>query len=285
MSSHTPLSALADPFSLAKLQILLVPVHAHAPISKSTFHHYTEVIKGHQTLRTDELVPPFHPELPRGGGPNPRLRFFPHLTSPGGYGGHGRNGGGGGSGHQVHLTYTHSPPAKHLYPLSLFRISEFPLVVIGIAVDGEEDTFSRTQEHQEVEGYKLSDEEMEGDIGEGEATPTLPTSSKSKSASSQGALETAFDRTLSSLFPSTSPFPLVKRLVVVPNPNLGANARKERKGKGEGEVLYAPRQGLEQWITKLIGEVVGDALGELGVIVSLLGLICSRCTQEKLITR
>lgn len=158
-------------------------------------------------------------------------------------------------------------------------------MVIGIAVDGEEDVFSRTQEHQEVEGYKLSDEEMEADIGEGEATPTLPTSSRSKSASSQDALEAAFDRTLSYLFPSTSPFPLVKRLVVVPNPNLGANASKERKGKGEGEVLYAPREGLEQWITKLIGEVVGDALGELGVIVSLLGLICSRCTQEKLITR
>lgn len=147
-------------------------------------------------------------------------------------------------------------------------------MVIGIAVDGGEDTLSRTQKDQEVEGYKLSrGEEMEGDIGEGEATPTLPRwfdPSESKPASSQVTPETAFDHTLSSLFPSTSPFPLVKRLVVVPNPSLGAHASKERKDKREGEVWYAPQEGLGQWMTQLVGGAVGDALGELGVIAASL---------------
>lgn len=156
-------------------------------------------------------------------------------------------------------------------------------MVIGIAVDGGEDTLSRTQKDQEVEGYKLSrGEEMEGDIGEGEATPTLPRwfdPSESKPASSQVTPETAFDHTLSSLFPSTSPFPLVKRLVVVPNPSLGAHASKERKDKREGEVWYAPQEGLGQWMTQLVGGAVGDALGELGVIVSLVILISSTCAQ------
>lgn len=156
-------------------------------------------------------------------------------------------------------------------------------MVIGIAVDGGEDTLSRTQKDQEVEGYKLSSgEEMEGDIGEGEATPTLPTwinPSKAKSASLQVTPETAFDHALSSLFPSNSPFPLVKRLVVVPNPNLGADGSEERKNRGEGGVWYAPREGLGQWMSQLIGEAVGDALGELGVIVSFVVLIYSKRTQ------
>ncbi|ODN75626.1 hypothetical protein L198_08156 [Cryptococcus wingfieldii CBS 7118] len=267
MTSPAPLSTLTDPFSLARLQILVIPVHRpNAPISTSLFDAYLSIIQKHQTLRGDELARPLVSARSRVGSPavggqfggdsNPRMRFFPQLS--------------GGSisasraaiSHQVHLGYTRSPPAKHTYPLSLLRMAGFPLIVLGVSVDAEEE-----------EGYSLGDGDM------GHSTPTAPTFQERTIPSFPPVTpEQAFEDTLASLLPSTSPFPIVKRLLVVPDqiPKTPSSPRKQASpsesssggttGKDHGEVKYAPLEGVENWMTRLLGEVVGDLLGELGVI-------------------
>lgn len=194
---------------------------------------------------------------------DPRLRFFP---------------GGGSSGSNVrisqdphiHLSFPLHPPARHLYPFSLLRLAEFPLIVIGIsASDGDE---SR---------------KTNGDIGEASAsvmTPTDATFGNDAMRKSRLDPTTAFDDALRSLFPDSSPFPLVKRLVMVPSQPprntspTGALGRKNQmwdspnsiKGKerkGEGDVRWALAERADEWIAGLIGEVIGDVIGELGELV------------------
>ncbi|WVQ72946.1 hypothetical protein IAR50_002508 [Cryptococcus sp. DSM 104548] len=271
MTSPAPLSNLTDPFSLARLQVLVVPIHRpNAPISTALFDAYLSIIQKHQTLRGDELARPLVSARSRVSSPavggqftgegNPRMRFFPQI-------------GGGSSSvsraavsHQVHLGFTRSLPAKHTYPLSLVRMAAFPLIVLGVAVDAEG-----------MEGYSLGDEDMET------STPTAPTFQERGIPSFPPlSPEQAFEDTLASILPSTSPFPIVKRLLVVPDqlpktpssPRKQASPAKSSSGgateKDHGEVKYAPLEGVENWMTRLLGEVIGDLLGELGVIATAL---------------
>jgi len=165
----------------------------------------------------------------------------------------------------VHLAYPPHPPARHLSNLSLLRISAFPLVVLGIA----------TAEDEPAEGYNVNDDD-EGDIA--------GSSKASAMAEIGGGLEGSFGETLAGLFPPTSPFPLVKRLIVVPKdtpaPDSSHSSPKKNgdgargaatsgysKGKAGVEVVHAPTEGVEGWLGRLLGEVVGDVLGELGELV------------------
>lgn len=165
----------------------------------------------------------------------------------------------------MHIAYPAHPPARHLSNLSLLRISAFPLVVLGIAVEDEL-----------VHGYSVDIGE-EGDMEESETAALAP------NRSGDGP-EERFREVLTGLFPPTSPFPLVKRLIIVPkdapktrsprsSPNTqGSSSRGvPRFGRDQGrpgaDLVYAPCEGVEGWLGKLLGEVVGDVLGELGELV------------------
>jgi hypothetical protein len=153
-----------------------------------------------------------------------------------------------------------------LYPLSLLRLASFPLVVIGVAVDPG---------NENVQGYSLAEE------AEGEATtPLASTFERPKPLTASQA----FEETIKSLFPASSPFPLVKRMILVPeeipsvksarssptkaDPRAAARAALESKqGSLAADVVRVPSEGSESWIGKLLGEVVGDVLSELGETV------------------
>ncbi|WWD18356.1 hypothetical protein CI109_102806 [Kwoniella shandongensis] len=283
MNVPTSLSSLTDPISLGKVQILLVPVHLpNAPVASSIYDSYLNLIKRHQTLRGDELLRPSFPRSrshSRSSGndaSSSKLRFFPSST--GGSISLSR----GASSNHVHLAYTGNGPARHTYPLSLLRMSAFPLIVLGIAVDP---AGSGDEKGTQIQGYSLQEqdegEDEGGDIGEA-STPTIPTFRNHQiphkpptSSPSQ-----SFDETLEHIFPTTSPFPLVKRLLVVPDriPNAAASPRKQSNGVGAngehgrdaGEVRYAPHDGMESWIGRILSEVVGELLGELGEIATAL---------------
>ena len=260
-STPHPLSSLSDPGSLAKLQILLVPINTpSSSISAHTYTHWSSLIKRHVVLRGDELARPLPPapsSHTRGGTGNPRTRFLPASSST--------SISKGGAPNHVHLAYPAHPPARHLSNLSLLRISAFPLVVLGIA----------TAEDEPAEGYNVNDDD-EGDIA--------GSSKASAMAEIGGGLEGSFGETLAGLFPPTSPFPLVKRLIVVPKdtpaPDSSHSSPKKNgdgargaatsgysKGKAGVEVVHAPTEGVEGWLGRLLGEVVGDVLGELGELV------------------
>jgi len=267
-----PLSSLSDPVSLAKLQILLVPVNTpSSSISAHTFSHWSSLIRRHTVLRGDELARPLPPaptSHARGSTGNPRTRFLPASSST--------SISRGGAPNHVHLVYPAHPPARHLSNLSLLRVSAFPLVVLGIAAEDEP-----------AQGYAVSGDE-EGDIGE-----------PSKTATTRGAgegLDESFGEVLAGSFPPTSPFPLVKRLIVIPKDTAAPHSshsspRKNRasahgtrdsghnKGKSGVEMVYAPAEGVESWLGRLLGEVVGDVLGELGELVSG-GLLAVRTCSE-----
>ena len=256
MTTPQPLSALSDPGQLTKLQILLVPVHApSSPISDQTYTYWTSLIKRHTVLRGDELARPAPSSThTRGGGSNPRARFLPASSSS--------SISKVGAPNHVHLTYPANPPARHLSNLSLLRVAAFPLVVLGIA-----------NEEEAVNGYAIQEEEGDGDIG---------SSSSSAPVRTGEGLSESFQEQLRSLFPPTSPFPLVKRLIVVPKdaPSsytpggtpgravLGSARSGRGKSRASGEIIYAPAEGIESWMGRLLGEVVGDVLGELGELVS-----------------
>jgi hypothetical protein len=159
-------------------------------------------------------------------------------------------------------------------------LASFPLVVIGITVDGG-DTAEETPR-----GYSMAeeDEEESGDLAGG-STPTTSTFSgipgRANGMGGHGGRD-SFDEAVSGLFPQDSAFPLIRRLVVVPSdlprsPNPNTSPRKggfkettrQQKGKGKEEVRYAPGDGGDSWIGGLLGEIVGDVLGELGELVSL----------------
>ncbi|KAK4685431.1 trafficking protein particle complex subunit 9, partial [Tremellales sp. Uapishka_1] len=259
MASPTQLSALGDPLSLAKLQILLVPVHLSpsAPLQAPVYSYWTDLIERHAILRGDEIIPPpsSHSHSHSRRGDDPRRRFFPPSS--------GTSISRTTSFNHVHLAYPSRPPAKHLYPLSLLRLSGFPLVVIGIAVEAPSEP--------EAQGYEV-DGEGEADIGASSSTKTL--------APALAPSIAALEETLKNLLPDTSPFPLVKRLMVVPpetprSPSPRNSPTKKgpappRLGDPGDNVRHAPSEGVESWISRLLGEVVGEVLGELGDLATAL---------------
>jgi hypothetical protein len=275
MSTPPPiLSLVSDPVSLAKIQVLVVPVHhSTGHLSEAIYSHWASLIRRHTTLRGDEIRRPYSLPSANGGGhhrgagaeSDPKLRFFPPPS--------GTSISKTTSNQHVHLAYPTHPPARHLYPLSLLRIASFPLVVIGVAVDA-----GGSSEHGQ--GYRL-DEEDEGEA----ATPQASASTSFNVDYDRPQTPSiAFDKTLQSLFPHTSPFPLVRRLVLVPSeipssrsarssptkadPRAAARAALERGQSRDGpEVLKAPTEGSESWIGRVLGEVIGDVLSELGETV------------------
>jgi hypothetical protein len=278
MSAPPPtLSIISDPVSLAKVQVLVVPVHlSTGHLSEATYGHWSDLIKRHTTLRGDEIRRPYSRQgHQRGGseGGDPKLRFFPPPS--------GTSVSKTTSNQHVHLAFPSHPPAKHLYPLSLLRLAGFPLVVIGVAVDPG---------NEKVQGYSLEEET------EAEAEATTPLASTfDKAQARPPTASQAFDETIKSLFPSSSPFPLVKQMVLVPeeipstrsarssptkaDPRAAARAALER-GQGLGpDIVRVPSEGSESWIGKLLGEVIGDVLSELGETVCC--VLCSLSISAK----
>lgn len=256
-----PLSHLTDPIALGKLQILLVPVHGTSSprqtIPDSIYLHWSDSIRRHASIRSDELIrPDIAPSHVRGGpSSSPRSRFFPSNTAS--------SVSRANVNQHVHLAYPSHPPAKHLFPLSLLRMTAFPLVVIGIGVAPGHD-----------EGYTVDGEG--GDIGEA----STPRQSKFPPHQSNVDPMAALEDTLAGLLPPSSAYPLVKRLVLVPpttpdsphvytSPRKAANGFDKGKGRGAGDVRVAPADGGDAWCGRLIAEVVGELLGELGEIVSV----------------
>ncbi|WVF69319.1 hypothetical protein IAT40_004095 [Kwoniella sp. CBS 6097] len=309
MNAPTPLSPSSDPVSLSKISILLIPVHnPSTPISQTVYSSYLDLVKRYQTLRGDELSRPHVSRSRNAGGadlpPNPRLRFFPPST------GNSISVSRGATTNHVHLSYVNNPPAQHLYSLSLLRMASFPLIVLGISVepDPELDVTEDVQSGESsrtgggtgsgsVKGYSLEEtadeDEESGDIAD-VPTPTAPTFRREDFRGSipdpatrhhQRPVEPehAFTETISSIFPSTSPFPLVKRLLVVPNqlPKSPSSPRKQgsvpipngkASHKDKGYMRFAPSDGVgtEGWLGRVLGEVVGELLGELGEIATAL---------------
>jgi hypothetical protein len=264
MSAPPPtLSIISDPVSLAKIQVLVVPVHlSTGHLSEAIYGHWSDLIKRHTTLRGDEIPRPYSRQgHQRGGGDgDPKLRFFPPPS--------GTSVSKTTSNQHIHLAFPSHPPARHLYPLSLLRLAGFPLVVVGVAVDPG---------NEGVQGYSLEEETEE--------MATTPLASTFDQAHPKPLTPSAaFEETLKSLFPASSPFPLVKRMILVPeeipssksarssptkaDPRAAARAALERgQGPLGPDVVRVPSEGSESWIGRLLGEVVGDVLSELGETV------------------
>jgi hypothetical protein len=232
MSAPPPtLSIISDPVSLAKIQVLVVPIHlSTGHLSEAIYGHWSDLIKRHTTLRGDEIPRPYSRQgHQRGGGDgDPKLRFFPPPS--------GTSVSKTTSNQHIHLAFPSHPPARHLYPLSLLRLAGFPLVVVGVAVDPG---------NEGVQGYSLEEETEEM---------------------------------------ATTPFPLVKRMILVleeipssksarssptkADPRAAARAALERgQGPLGPDIVRVPSEGSESWIGRLLGEVVGDVLSELGETV------------------
>ncbi|KAI0375001.1 hypothetical protein BV20DRAFT_1041173 [Pilatotrama ljubarskyi] len=107
-----------EPFtyaSLAQIRVLLLPV---GNIRRSTFESWAKDIRSIDSVRLGDLTTDVKDE---------RSRFMPNHQLASGY---------------LHLAYpSHPPPDSHT-ALSLFRTSDFPLVVIGIASCGENDSLA-----------------------------------------------------------------------------------------------------------------------------------------------
>lgn len=281
MSAPPPLSALSDPTSLGKTQILLVPVHPVSPTSHTgsvltdaVYKHWTSLIKHHTSIRSDEIAVPSSSSGSgsahvRGGQAfGPRARFFPSSSAT--------SVSRANTSQYLHLTYPAHPPARHLYPLSLLRMTAFPLVVIGITVASDSNSGAGTDgqvTNAHARGYSVDSEE--GDIGEA----STPRAAQFQINTVKSDPLKALDDTLAEMLPPSSPFPLVKRVVVVP-PHVPMNSSSSqmspRKANGRSgdkrksarkEVQYAPTEGAESWIAGLVGEVVGELLEELGDLV------------------
>jgi hypothetical protein len=153
----------------------------------------------------------------------------------------------------------------------------FPLVVIGITVASDSGPGGVGSDGKvpiaHARGYSVDSEE--GDIGEA----STPRAAQFQINTVQSDPLKALDDTLAEMLPPSSPFPLVKRVVVVPpyvpmnssrsqmSPRK-ANGRSGAKGKSaRKEVQHAPMEGAESWIAGLVGEVVGELLEELGELV------------------
>lgn len=270
MSFQGPLSPIADPLSLARLQVLLIPVHhggagvgahtdadgiAFPALTDEVYDYWSKMFHKVQTLRGDEIVHdrsrpndvhgPSVPTHRRGSAAEtPRSRFLPTTSSTS----LSRTA----SANYVHLSYPAQPPAKHLYPLSLLRMSAFPLVVIGVAADDGE---------YEAEGY-----EIPGTGVKPKASPSLRINNN---------WTQTFERTLADFLPPTAAFPLVKRLVLVPSTTPTSGSRTPGSATFNSRSAWipspftcrAPHDGAEGWVTKLMGEVIGQVFGELGELV------------------
>lgn len=262
-------SLVSDPVSLGKIQVLLVPVH---DLSEQVYEHWSGLVQRHTTLRGDEIRRPYSAGVGSGsahtrgsGGPSntdPKARFFPPPS--------GTSISKTASHQHVHLAFPQHPPARHLYPLSLLRMASFPLVVIGVAVESP------------AAGYSLKEE---GD--EDMATPRISTAQDDDADSDRPIDHAArLDEAIASLFPASSPFPLVKRLLLVPptvpssrsarssptksDPRAAARSALEGgRSTDPAHVIRAPAEGTESWVGKVLGEVVGEVLSELGETVSL----------------
>ena len=155
-------------------------------------------------------------------------------------------------------------------------MTAFPLVVIGITVASDSNPAVGSDGqviNAHARGYSVDSEE--GDIGEA-STPRAPQFQINTVKSDPLK---ALDDTLAEMLPPSSPFPLVKRVVVVPHhlpmnssssqmSPRKANGRSGDKGKSaRKEVQHAPIEGGESWIAGLVGEVVGELLEELGDLV------------------
>ncbi|KAH9856984.1 TRAPP II complex [Lenzites betulinus] len=107
-----------DPFtyaSLAQIRVLLLPVGS---IRRSSYDKWAQDIRSIDNVQLADITTDVKDE---------RSRFMPNHQLASGY---------------LHLAYpTHPPPESHT-PLSLFRTSDFPLVVIGIASCGENDSLA-----------------------------------------------------------------------------------------------------------------------------------------------
>jgi len=263
---HPILSLVSDPVSLAKVQVLVVPVHlSTGHLSEAIYGHWSTLIKRHTTLRGDEIRRPYSAHQSNAGHQrglggevgDPKLRFFPPPS--------GTSVSKTTSNQHVHLAFPTHPPARHLYPFSLLRLAGFPLVLIGVAIDGGD---------EQVNGYSLDED----------AEASTPQASTFGDVHTRATPSAAFDDTLKTLFPASSPFPLVKRLVLVPSeipsvksarssptksdPRAAARAALERGQSSLGaDVFRVPSEGSESWIGKLLGEVIGDVLSELGETV------------------
>ena len=285
MSDHTTsLSPGSDPTSLAKIQILLIPIHLSSPssakLSEASYVHWTSLIKRHQSIRREDVSRPksfTSSSSSSKRAATPSTRFFPTssgapIPNPPSH-------------THVHLAYPSHPPPRHLYPLSLLRMASFPLVVIGIAAEPEE-------EREPVKGYSVDEEETEdmGDLGQASSSAALI--AKGSSVGSPIKASDPFANAMQSLFPTTSPFPLVRKLVLVP-PHVtkglsprrsspspvksaqgttsrtdGSGRKAEKSQVGQGLILHAPNEGVEGWIGKMLGDIVGELMAELGDLVS-----------------
>lgn len=245
------LAPLADPLALARLQVLIIPVHrggADPILTEGIYEHWAKLFRKHQTLRGDEIVHtvPAAPAHRRGAPETPRSRFLP--TAPG------SSISRAASANHVHLAFPSQPPARHLYPLSLLQLSAFPLVVIGIAVDDSHD--------EEVQGFSLSN------VPKGRSDKKDPTQAWTRT----------FNHALGNFLPSASVFPLVKRLVLVSSdmPHPYAAQRSPARNAGDqlkstqSFVRRAPLDGGESWVGRILGEAIGEVFGELGELASSL---------------
>lgn len=232
MSGGRESSPLSDPIALARLQILVVPVHSSResqpsnPVALSTpvFDYWSALFRNRQSLRGDEVVR--QREFGhKKGATDARERFFPTAS--------GANISRVAGANHVHLSFPAQPPPKHLYPLSLLRMTAFPLVIIGVGVDDD----AKDMDQNEKESAWLQ----------------------------------AFNRTLATFMPSTSAFPLVKRLMLVPPqlpmPGSSRNSRKPKQSN-DPQISYAPLDGGDNFVADVLGEVVGEVFGELGELVS-----------------
>ncbi|KAH9901034.1 TRAPP II complex [Cubamyces lactineus] len=124
-----------DPFtyaSLAQIRILLLPV---GNIRKATFERWAQDIRSIDSVRLGDITTDVKDE---------RSRFMPNHQLASGY---------------LHLAYpSHPPPDSHA-PLSLFRTSDFPLVVIGIASCGENDSLATILTHFQTSLHEVFPQE------------------------------------------------------------------------------------------------------------------------------
>ncbi|WVN88627.1 uncharacterized protein L203_103838 [Cryptococcus depauperatus CBS 7841] len=277
MANPASLSQLADPISLGRIQILITPVHLpDNSLPSHIYESYVSLIGKHQTLRGDELSRPLNPSISRvhssalggsssTGDGDTALRFFPKPS------GIGMSASKAASSHHVHLGFTQSPPARHTYPLSLLRMADFPLIVLGVAIedDGEKNG----------NGLGVDDKTSIEDA----ITPTAPTFQENMTSDRPLiSPQQVFQDTLTEIFPPDSSFPIVKRLLMVPRqlpgtPTLSKGSTSAAKyefdglnGIGRSEIRCAPIDGVENWVTRVLGEVVGDLLGEIGTIATAL---------------
>ncbi|KAI0818742.1 transport protein Trs120 or TRAPPC9 TRAPP II complex subunit-domain-containing protein [Irpex lacteus] len=153
--------------SLARIRILLLPV---GPIKRTTFAHWASEIRTFENIRLGDIPADAREE---------RARFMPGPLA---------------SGH-VHLSFpTHPLPPTHTQ-LSLFRPSDFPLGVIGIASCSPSSSSSSSH------------------------TSSPPSSSSHPSSSTNHAqtlstIQSQFQETVSRTFPEGSAYPLAQNCFV-----------------------------------------------------------------------